>query len=102
QISLDYFSELFQTLTHSHDDVVWSDIAGRTLAKNTITEKIPVILHFNGPKHYLEDWWSKMWFFHTDDASIGVLKRINGAWIPTEASHLNWGWKSWNDLCGNH
>src|SRR5690606_30832373 len=96
QIELDYNSQFFQTMTHSHEDVIWQKIVGRIYAKNNITGKIPVLLHFNGPKNYLEDWWPKMWFFHVKGALAEMVRRKQGGWAPMNVEHTEWKWLSWD------
>lgn len=102
QIVLDYWSELFQTLTHSHNDIEWKEITGKHLAYNKITDKIPVVLHFNGPKQYLEKWWPFMWFHHTTGELKETVeaKKRNGGWVPKDTEHTSWEWKTWEELCG--
>lgn len=101
-IALDYWSQFFQTLTHSHNDIEWKKITGKNMLKNIITQKIPPVIHFNGPKHYLTDWWPRMWFFNMPGGLETMMKKRNGAWVPKTIEHKSWSWKSWDELCGDY
>jgi len=89
---MDYESRLYQTMTHSHDDVKWNmvnttptagdrdmDLSSNLypaplppvlqLATNLVSNTIAALVHFNGPKFPLgsEDkpgWWGRMWWFN--------------------------------------
>ncbi|KAF8418605.1 hypothetical protein EV426DRAFT_513501, partial [Tirmania nivea] len=88
---MDYESRLFQTMTHSHDDVKWNmvnatpaaadwgfDLSSNLypaplapalqLATNLVTNNIATLVHFNGPKFPLGSeeepgWFGRMWWF---------------------------------------
>lgn len=103
-MTLDYRSALFQTMTHSHDDIKFSrqteaGFRGRFLARNVVSGEIPVLLHFNGPKEYLEMWWRNAWFFHENSSARDLLRKDFGAWYQ-HGKELEWKWAGWDELCG--
>ncbi|KAF8439182.1 hypothetical protein BGX38DRAFT_1261934 [Terfezia claveryi] len=102
-IVLDYESRLFQTMTHSHDDVKWnmvnthptagdrdmdlsSDIYTAPLppvlqlATNLVSNTIAALVHFNGPKFPLGSekkpgWWGRMWWFNLFPEVTDIIGR---------------------------
>ncbi|RPA87731.1 hypothetical protein BJ508DRAFT_320726 [Ascobolus immersus RN42] len=146
-MALDYWSEFFQTMTHSHADVAFrqegvarreeqnlteaipnaEDVKDKgyrkpTLARNIISGLTPVVLHFNGPKEYMEFWWPEMWWFkHYKKSPKQLLhdiivkegerwnlvsrEKIAGVWSFEEKKGGKpgdgyWRWLAWDDLCG--
>lgn len=165
-VGLDYEMELFQTMTHSHDDIDFfhlnstDDLQKAIQAKHIVTERhlnflqevgeippplpdkprdqlrtsrldnlpdhlswldiplavnmhvpsVPILLHFNGDKSYLDKWWPRMWYHpyarallrhHTRSptrSSVSWDDRggMGGFW--TDKGH----WLSWKDICGGY
>ncbi|KAK9357728.1 hypothetical protein V1504DRAFT_436466 [Lipomyces starkeyi] len=110
-MTLDYKSELFQTMTFSHADVKFleDDIftsprklisQRRKLAVNMVSGTVPSVLHFNGPKDAMDTWWPKMWWSlqRNDHAVVEKSKEVyqyGGAYT------INGQFLSWHDLCGD-
>ncbi|KAK9366215.1 hypothetical protein V1509DRAFT_630497 [Lipomyces kononenkoae] len=110
-MTLDYKSEIFQTMTFSHSDVVVVDndlltypriptSQRRRIALNRISGYVPAVLHFNGPKGAMADWWSQLWWSQQRNNPDVVAKseRIyqSGGAFTVDGESI-----SWSDLCGN-
>jgi hypothetical protein len=74
------------------------------LATNIHVPSIPVLLHFNGDKSYLESWWPNMWY-HSYARSL--LRRYIRSPPPATQRGGRGGvwtddgrWFSWGDMCG--
>ncbi|KAK9325298.1 hypothetical protein V1517DRAFT_350612 [Lipomyces orientalis] len=102
-MTVDYQSELFQTMTFSHTNIMFleddvftfprkSPSQRRMSAVNKISSAVPPVLHFNGPKEAMHEWWPKMWGAREWSERI---YRSGGAYT-TDAEFLYW-----HDLCGN-
>jgi len=138
QMTVDYTSDLFQTMTYSHNDVAFlvnpdeqtrsttfsgqlshkqlaledlglsatksrnpkrSPWRGRNLAWNKVTNVIPTVLHFNGPKEFLDYWWPKMWWYPEGPSLRQGLLASTSEWKA--GAVVAEGWLSWEALCGS-
>ncbi|KAK9428109.1 hypothetical protein V1505DRAFT_378058 [Lipomyces doorenjongii] len=110
-ITLDYKSELFQTMTFSHADVKFLEddiftyprksISQRhKIAVNMVSGTVPSVLHFNGPKDAMDTWWSRMWWSlqRNDSAVINKSKQV---YLYGGAYTVKGQFLSWYDLCGD-
>ncbi|KAI9889491.1 MAG: hypothetical protein M1814_005274 [Vezdaea aestivalis] len=84
----------------------WADCA---LATNIRVSSIPSVLHFNGFKEFLDEWWPRMWFHNYSRA---LLRR----YIRTPPDLSTWDYRggkggvwtaektffSWHDLCAGY
>ncbi|KAK9471077.1 uncharacterized protein V1510DRAFT_421209 [Dipodascopsis tothii] len=110
-MTVDFRSQIFQTMTFSHDDIGFVDedfmsfprkpaSERKAWAYNKITNFIAPVLHFNGPKEAMDAWWPKMWWSTNVDnkdvreASEKVFQ--TGGAYTTDGKFL-----SWKDLCGS-
>ncbi|KAK9236921.1 hypothetical protein V1525DRAFT_405413 [Lipomyces kononenkoae] len=109
-MTLDYKSELFQTMTFSHSDVllVDNDVATypriptsqrRRIALNRISGTVPAVLHFNGPKEAMDEWWPKMWWSMQRD-SPDVVEKSHRIYDSGGAFTVEGEFIPWSDLCG--
>ncbi|KAF3929367.1 hypothetical protein ABW19_dt0201921 [Dactylella cylindrospora] len=74
----------------------------RNLAWNKVSNQIPTLLHFNGPKNFIDIWWPRMWFYQEGlkwKEKIMEENRRAGAWVDgKEPGKL--GWFTYDSLCG--
>ncbi|KAH0556218.1 hypothetical protein GP486_005856 [Trichoglossum hirsutum] len=158
-ICLDYGAAMFQTMTHSHDDIEYLVYNGTTypsvvsegyqvesqsqhiltlpedvaslkpphptiswkdlpLGTNLHVPSIPALLHFNGEKSYLHDWWPRMWYHGHARALLRLHTRsplrpiaeaeegqswwdMKGGWGGKGGVWTDGGeWMDWKDVCG--
>ncbi|KAK9454919.1 hypothetical protein V1511DRAFT_501337 [Dipodascopsis uninucleata] len=111
KMTVDYKSELFQTMTFSHRDIIFleDDLMAsprkapekrRLLAFNKISGTLLPILHFNGPKEAMDVWWPKMWWYRERETPALVAKSKE-VYETGGAYTVDGQFLSWNDLCGN-
>ncbi|KAF3927908.1 hypothetical protein ABW20_dc0106727 [Dactylellina cionopaga] len=114
-MTVDFFSSMFQTMTTEGlplEDLGLSASKSpnpnrspwkwRNLAWNKVSNRIPTLLHFNGPKNFIDLWWPRMWYYQ-DGAKwtkkIDEQPRKAGAWVNgNEPGTL--GWYTYDSLCG--
>ncbi|KAF3318700.1 hypothetical protein TWF173_006715 [Orbilia oligospora] len=74
----------------------------RNLAWNKVSNRIPTLLHFNGPKNFIDLWWPRMWYYEDGAKWTERIKQEPqraGAWTNgKEANKL--GWFTYETLCG--
>ncbi|KAK9387897.1 hypothetical protein V1515DRAFT_598900 [Lipomyces mesembrius] len=110
-MTVDYKSELFQTMTFSHADVMFlqddlftyprkSPSRRRMLAFNKVSGALPPVLHFNGPKKAMDTWWPQMWWSRERDIP-DVLEMSQKVYQSGGAYTIDGEFLSWNYLCGN-
>ncbi|EWC43822.1 hypothetical protein DRE_07266 [Drechslerella stenobrocha 248] len=74
----------------------------RNLAWNKVSNRIPTLLHFNGPKYFIDIWWPRMWYY-----SFGVkwTQRFKqypsraGAWVAGKEPGTM-AWLTYESICG--
>ncbi|KAK9263969.1 hypothetical protein V1519DRAFT_437691 [Lipomyces tetrasporus] len=110
-MTVDYQSELFQTMTFSHSDIVFleddvftyprkSPSQRRMYAVNNISGAVPPVLHFNGPKEAMHNWWPKMlWARMSNDPA--VLEKSERIYRSGSACTTDGEFISWHDICSN-
>ncbi|KAK9371016.1 hypothetical protein V1509DRAFT_574194 [Lipomyces kononenkoae] len=110
-MTVDYKSELFQTMTFSHADVIFLEddlftyprkapSDRRLLAFNKVSGALPPVLHFNGPKKAMDTWWPQMWWSRERD-NPDVIEKSRQVYESGGAFTIDGEFLSWNDLCGN-
>ncbi|KAK6527544.1 hypothetical protein TWF694_004527 [Orbilia ellipsospora] len=74
----------------------------RNLAWNKVSNRIPTLLHFNGPKQFIDLWWPRMWYYKDGikwTQKINQEPRRAGAWVNgIDPGTL--GWFTYDSLCG--
>ncbi|KAK9480823.1 hypothetical protein V1514DRAFT_301609 [Lipomyces japonicus] len=111
KMTVDYTSDLFQTMTFSHRDVIFleDDLMSsprkppserRLLAFNKISGALPPILHFNGPKEAMDIWWPKMWWYKERE-SPAVIAKSKEVYETGGAFTVDGQFISWRELCGD-
>ncbi|KAI9783977.1 MAG: hypothetical protein M1839_002922 [Geoglossum umbratile] len=76
-------------------NLTWTDLP---LATNLYTPSIPALLHFNGAKSYLRDWWPRMWYH--EHARALLQSYMRSAEGPAAARAAGAGGHTWWDLRG--
>ncbi|KAK9366649.1 hypothetical protein V1509DRAFT_654553 [Lipomyces kononenkoae] len=110
-MTVDHKSVLFQTMTFSHNDVMFvhddlfkyprkAPSSRRMLALNKISATVPPILHFNGPRMDMDTWWPQMWWSRERDTPE-VIEKSRSVFEAGGAFTVDGQFLSWNDLCGN-
>ncbi|KAK7203791.1 hypothetical protein BZA70DRAFT_290870 [Myxozyma melibiosi] len=105
-MTVDFTSELFQTMTFSHNDLMFVDddvLASprkppserRRYAFNRVSGALPPVLHFNGPKQAMDAWWPKMWW-STERSNPAVIAKSEevfktGGAFDTDGNFIPWG-----------
>ena len=93
------------TLDALPDHLSWADVA---IATNIHVPSVPVLLHFNGEKSYLDTWWPRMWY---QPYARALLRRYfrdpqthSTTWDQRGGLGGFWTdqgqWLSWKELCG--
>ncbi|KAK9466449.1 hypothetical protein V1512DRAFT_286818 [Lipomyces arxii] len=109
---IDYKSDLFQTMTFSHSDVIFVDddvmssprkapSDRRKLAFNKISGVLPPVLHFNGPKNAMDEWWPKMWW-HQERKKPELIEKTKKVFEEGGAYTAEGEFVSWTELCGTN
>ncbi|KAK9382640.1 uncharacterized protein V2V93DRAFT_365659 [Kockiozyma suomiensis] len=111
KMTVDFTSELFQTMTFSHKDITFleDDLFTfprkapedrRWYAFNRVTSKLAPILHFNGPKEHMDEWWPKMWWYKERE-NPAVIEKSKQIYETGGAYDEDGNFISWSDLCMN-
>ena len=122
---IDTDSTLFQTMIHSYHDVNYTGVArvlinlsrnqqeqlgvpewrDKRLAHNIVTDRIPPFVHFAGPKSEMDLWWSRMWWYQSEDDSNyagDFLENLSSDRLSDYGAALPDGTSlSWHQMCGN-
>ncbi|KAJ6256414.1 hypothetical protein Dda_8915 [Drechslerella dactyloides] len=74
----------------------------RSLAWNKVSNRIPTLLHFNGPKYFIDIWWPRMWYYNFGVRWTARFKEEPmraGAWVAgKEPGTL--AWLTYESVCG--
>ncbi|KAK9448525.1 uncharacterized protein V1518DRAFT_419187 [Limtongia smithiae] len=108
-MEVDFYSKLFQTMTFSHRDIIFvaddemsyprkSPDKRRMLAFNKISGSLPPILHFNGPKEYMDEWWPKMWWYRRRN-DPELIAKSQHVYKTGGAYDIDGTFISWDTLC---
>ncbi|KAK9382639.1 uncharacterized protein V2V93DRAFT_365658 [Kockiozyma suomiensis] len=108
-MTVDFTSEVFQTMTFSHADVIFVDDdtltsprkpkdQRRRYAFNRISGALPPILHFNGPKEAMDTWWSKMWW-SVERENPAVKAKSQQVFETGGAYDTDGTFIPWNEVC---
>ncbi|KAK9462444.1 uncharacterized protein V1516DRAFT_603893, partial [Lipomyces oligophaga] len=107
---VDFTNSVFQTMTFSHADIsfVPDDLMlpphrrhpgdRRLYAYNTISESLPSLLHFNGPKEHMDTWWPKMWWSRLRNHPA-VIEKSTYIYQHGGAYDQDGSFHTWYDLC---
>ncbi|KAH0537015.1 hypothetical protein FGG08_006150 [Glutinoglossum americanum] len=77
------------------DNTSWN---GLSLSTNLHVPSVPALLHFNGERSYLQDWWPRMWYHSHARTLLQLYIRLpSGA---TAAQTAGMGGQKWWDMRG--
>ncbi|KAI9791215.1 MAG: hypothetical protein M1816_004207 [Peltula sp. TS41687] len=95
------------------DRLGWLDVP---VAVNVHVPSVPVLLHFNGDKSYLDTWWARMWYHPYARTLLRQRTRASSSQTTTTTTSTSpsWDdrggtggfwtdkghWLSWRDVCG--
>lgn len=77
-------------------DFNWKDVR---LFSNFHARTIPAILHYNGDKTRMDEWWQRQWW--TGQGRYLMEKRMNGGNFTVKTDSTESPRLEWEDICGS-